>query len=106
MNFAERLAQIRAHMREQKLDLLIGVHDGAHFIEKPNPVMVLSGFKALGAAAVVFGADGQSDLIVTPGWDAERARRSCRSGRVHGTDDVVATLAQLMPRRKAWIGSA
>jgi len=46
MNFAERLADIRARMKEEKLDLLIGVHDGGHFIETPNPVMVLSSFKS------------------------------------------------------------
>jgi hypothetical protein len=48
MNFQERLADIRARMREEKIALLIGMHDGAHFIEKPNPVMVLSGFKSIG----------------------------------------------------------
>ena len=34
------------------------VHDGAHFIEKPNPVMVLTGFKSLGPAAAVLRRDG------------------------------------------------
>ena len=53
MTFDERLAQIRAAMTENGIDVLIGVHDGAHFIEKPNPVMVLAGFKSLGAAAAV-----------------------------------------------------
>ena len=47
MNFADRLAAICARMREEKIDLLIGLHDGVHFIEKPNPVMVLGGFKSL-----------------------------------------------------------
>jgi len=37
MNFAGRRAQIRAGMEGRGLDLLIGVHDRAHFIEKPNP---------------------------------------------------------------------
>ena len=53
MDFDERLADICQRMREEKLDLLIGLHDGAHFIEKPNPVMVLSGFKSLGPAAAI-----------------------------------------------------
>ena len=56
MTFEERLAAIRANMAEQKLDLLVAIHDGAHFIETPNPVFVLSGFKSLGPAAVVLGA--------------------------------------------------
>ena len=42
MTFDERLAAIRADMIEHKLDLLVAVHDGAHFIETPNPVFVLA----------------------------------------------------------------
>ena len=48
MTFDERLADILARMREAKLDLIVALHDGAHFIEKPNPVTVLTGFKSLG----------------------------------------------------------
>ncbi len=48
MNFDERLADILARMREAKLDAIVALHDGAHFIEKPNPVTVLIGFKSLG----------------------------------------------------------
>jgi len=89
MNFAERLADIRAQMQERKLDLLLAVHDGGHFIEKPNPVMVLSGFKSLGPAAALLHADGAIDLIVTPHWDAERAAEFCPDARVVGAEDVV-----------------
>src|SRR5262249_26380292 len=89
MNFAERLADIRARMQEEKLDLLLAVHDGGHFIEKPNPVMVLSGFKSLGPAAALLHADGAIDLIVTPHWDAERAAEFCPDARVVGAEDVV-----------------
>ena len=73
MNFQERLADIRARMRDEKVALLVGMHDGAHFIEKPNPVMVLSGFKSLGPAAALLAPDGAMTLIVTPHWDSERA---------------------------------
>jgi Xaa-Pro dipeptidase len=89
MDFHQRLADIRARMRDEKVNLLIGLHDGAHFIEKPNPVMVLSGFKSLGAAAVLLQPDGAMTLVVTPHWDAERATRSCPDARVVGVDNVV-----------------
>jgi Xaa-Pro aminopeptidase len=89
MNFHDRLADIRARMRDEKIHLLIGLHDGAHFIEKPNPVMVLTGFKSLGAAAAVLQADGAMTLFVTPRWDAERASQCCPDARVFGADDVV-----------------
>jgi Xaa-Pro aminopeptidase len=102
MNAQERLADICARMRDEKLDLLIGLHDGAHFIEKPNPVMVLSGFKSLGASAVLLEPDGSTMLVVTPHWDAERAAQCCPDARVTGADDIVdGVLAQLGKRAAA-----
>jgi Xaa-Pro aminopeptidase len=101
MNFHDRLADIRARMRDEKLDLLIGLHDGAHFIEKPNPVMVLSGFKSLGAAAVLLQPDETMTLVVTPQWDAERAAQSCADARVVGADDVVEGVLGEIGRRVA-----
>src|SRR3979409_766871 len=73
LTFDERLAAIRASMIEHKLEVLVAIHDGAHFIETPNSVFVLSGFKSLGPAAVVLSCDGEASLIVTPAWDVERA---------------------------------
>jgi Xaa-Pro aminopeptidase len=93
MTFDERLSAIRANMAEQKLDLLVAIHDGAHFIETPNPVFVLSGFKSLGPAAVVLRRDGEMSLIVTPAWDADRAAEYRPSARVIAADDVVDALA-------------
>src|SRR6266568_7052081 len=89
MTFQERLAAVCRRMQEEKLDLLVGLHDGAHFIEKPNPVMVLSGFKSLGPAAALLAPDGAMTLVVTPRWDAERAAQCCPDARVVGVDDVV-----------------
>jgi Xaa-Pro aminopeptidase len=85
----ERLATIRAGLSEHKLDVLVAVHDGSHFIETPNPVFVLSRFKSLGPAAVVLREDGESALVVTPAWDVERAADCCPGLRIIGTDDVV-----------------
>jgi Xaa-Pro dipeptidase len=99
MDFQQRLAHICRRMQEEKLDLLIGLHDGTHFIETPNPVMVMSGFKPLGAAAVLLRADGSSDLIVTPAWDSERAAECCPSARVTGASDVVDTLSRRFDTR-------
>jgi Xaa-Pro dipeptidase len=92
MNFQERLADICRRMQDEKLTLLVALHDGAHFIEKPNPVTVLSGFKSIGAAAVLLLSDGACTLIVTPRWDAARAAELCPQARVVGADDLVAAL--------------
>ena len=85
--FEARSAAIRTGMAERGIDLLIGVHDGAHFIEKPNPVMVLSGFKSLGPAAVVLTWDGEGALAVVPAWDAARAAERCPRLTITGGDD-------------------
>ena len=93
MNFNDRLADILARMREAKLDAVVALHDGAHFIEKPNPVTVLTGFKSLGPSAAILRSDGATTLIVTPAWDAERAAEACPQARVVGADDVADALA-------------
>jgi Xaa-Pro dipeptidase len=93
MTFDERLAAIRANMLAHKLDVLVAIHDGAHFIETPNPVFVLASFKSLGPAAVILHRDGNADLIVTPAWDAERAAECCSNLRIIPADDVADALA-------------
>src|SRR5215469_5901655 len=98
MNFDQRLADICARMREEKLALLVALHDGGHFIEKPNPVTVLTGFKALGASAAMLHPDGACELIITPAWDAERAAELCPQVHVIGTDDLVAALVASLDR--------
>jgi len=89
MTHEERLAAIRAGLSEHKLDALVAVHDGSHFIETPNPVFVLSRFKSLGPAAVVLREDGEAALVVTPAWDVERAAECCPNLRIIGADDFV-----------------
>ena len=71
LTFDERLTAICARMRERRLDLIVAVHDGAHFIETPNPVMVLCGFKSLGPAICLLDRAGATTLIVAPAWDAD-----------------------------------
>ncbi|HKA74831.1 MAG TPA: Xaa-Pro peptidase family protein [Xanthobacteraceae bacterium] len=98
MTFAERLAQIRLAMQERGLDLLVAIHDGAHFIEKPNPVMVLTRFKSLGPAAALLDRDGQLSLIVTPAWDRDRAAEECPDACVVAADDVVDGITEARRR--------
>src|SRR6185295_5081721 len=92
MTFEDRLAAIRANMTGHGLDALVAIHDGAHFIETPNPVMVLTRFRSLGPAAVVLRKDGEATLIVTPAWDGERAAEGRPGVHVIATDDVVEGL--------------
>jgi len=104
MTHDERLATIRAAMAERKLDTLVAIHDGAHFIETPNPVFVLSRFKSLGPAAVVLPKDGQATLIVTPAWDEERAAETAPGLRIAAADDVIEGIVAALGDAKGAIG--
>jgi Xaa-Pro dipeptidase len=94
MTFEERLAAIRANLTTAPFDCVIALHDGAHFIEKPDPVMVLTGFKALGPVAAMLDRAGVLTLVVTPSWDAERAAEICAGTKVVGADDLIAGLTK------------
>jgi Xaa-Pro dipeptidase len=100
MYSADALRAIRREMEEQSIDLLLGFHDGAHFIEKPNAVMVLSGFKSLGHALVILPRDDEATLVVTPPWDAERAAERCLSVHVVGTDNIMDVLQTYLERHR------
>jgi Xaa-Pro aminopeptidase len=97
MTFEERLTDIRRRLDAQGLDRIVAVHDGAHFIEKPDPVLVLTGFKSLGPCAVVLERGGRITLVVSPAWDAARAARL--GLHVVAVDDVVDGLKELLGSR-------
>jgi Xaa-Pro aminopeptidase len=98
MTFDERLKAICARMHDRNLDLLLAVHDGAHFIETPNPVTVLTGFKSLGPSVCLLDRAGAMTLIVAPVWDAERARTACPGAQVDAADDVITALRMMLPK--------
>jgi len=93
MTFDDRLLEIRRSLEASGFALAVALHDGAHFIEKPNPVTVLTGFRSLGPAAAVMDRAGAVTLVVTPRWDAERAAQACPGVRIVPADDVVEGLA-------------
>jgi len=92
MTFDERLKAIRASMAARGLNFIVAVHDGAHFIETPNPVTVLSGFKSLGPAICVLPRDGEIWLTVTPPWDKARAQVECPDALVDGAADLIEVM--------------
>ena len=97
-DFDDTLRAIRRAMEEESIDLLLGFHDGAHFIERPNAVMVLSGFKSIGPAMVILPRDDEATLVVTPAWDAERAPERFPPLRSIGTDNILNALVNYLDR--------
>jgi len=107
MDRLDPLKDIRREMAEQGIDLLLAFHDGAHFIEKPNAVMVLSGFKSMGPAMVMLPRDGRATLVVTPPWDVERAADCAPDFHPVGVEDIINFLANDIPSASALkIGTA
>ena len=100
MKLADQLSALRSEMEKRGVDLLLAFHDGAHFIEKPNAVMALSGFKAMGHALVILARDGGATLVVTPRWDAARAVELVSAMNVIGADDITAALQAYLQGRK------
>jgi Xaa-Pro dipeptidase len=101
MDHAQRIEAICATMKREGFDLVIGLHDGAHFIETPNPVMLLARFKSLGPSAVVMDQTGDMDLIVTPAWDAKRAMAMGDGLRVTPDNDLIAAIEGVINWRRA-----
>jgi Xaa-Pro dipeptidase len=89
----------RRDMAQQGIDLLVAFHDGAHFIEKPNAVMVLSGFKSIGEAMVILPREGKATLAVMPAWDVDRAAEKARDFNAVGVDPILDALADWLTRR-------
>ncbi|MEN3279047.1 MAG: Xaa-Pro dipeptidase [Solirubrobacteraceae bacterium] len=90
-------------------DCFICLFDGVHSFLEPEPVLELTGFKALDECAVVVDRAGAMTMVVTPAWDAGRARAPrapARGGpRVIGSDDALdALVAEVAGRRIAVAG--
>lgn len=94
-----RLQSVLAHLAQAGKRGLIAASDGHNSFLASNAVFVLSGFRAMGEAAVVLDGDGGATLVVTPAWDGGRAARS-RMPRVIATNDLAAGIAEAMAAHK------
>src|SRR6202035_3985284 len=87
-----RLAAATRHLADQALDGLIAASNGLNNFLDSNAVYVFSSVRPIGESAVVLDRDGRSTLIVTPAWDAARAAAQSATEQTIGTDDLVASL--------------
>jgi Xaa-Pro dipeptidase len=94
MNADERCQCVLAEMQKAGLDALIAVCGDVHAFQRPNAVMLLSGFRSIGDSFVVLRDNGESTLVVSPVWEAERAEARSHATRTTGTDDIRASLAE------------
>lgn len=94
MNPDDRIAAILRCMAERGVELLIACSNGLHMPDRPDPVVHLSGYRALGESFALLRRDGALKLIVSPATDAERAAGWKGPGACVATDDLAAALAE------------
>ncbi|MAF48413.1 MAG: M24 family metallopeptidase [Rhodospirillales bacterium] len=100
MTDSSRIAWIEAQLADQGADVFAVFSTAWHAMGDPNGVRMLTGFKNLGDAVLILDADGGRTLIVSPAWDAERAREQAAGCRVIATDDLGEALARELAGRK------
>src|SRR5580692_8705910 len=93
-----RLAAAAKYLQHHALDGMIAASNGLNNFLESNAIYVFSGVRPIGESAVVLDRDGQSTLIVTPGWDGERAAALSSTDETIATDDLVAALAETVKK--------
>jgi Xaa-Pro dipeptidase len=83
-----RLAATTRYLATEGLYGLIAFNGGQNSFLEGHAVFVLSGVRPIGESAVLVDRNGVSTLIVTPGWEAERAAALSRTNKTIGTDDL------------------
>lgn len=96
MSGDQRVRKVVAAMDRAGLDALIALSGDVHAFQQPNAVMLLTGFRAIGAAYVTLRRDGDITLMVSPAWETERAADGAHALRIEGTDDIRAALTETL----------
>jgi Xaa-Pro aminopeptidase len=81
-------------MQKAGLDALIVVCGDVHAFQRPNAVLLLSGFRSIGDSFAVLKGNGDSTVVVSPAWEAKRAEAHSRTTRTTATEDIRASLAE------------
>lgn len=95
-----RLAAAAQYLEDKALDGLIAASNGLNNFLESNAVYVFSGVRPIGESAVVLDRDGRSTLIVTPGWDGERAAALSSTDVTIAADDVAAALKTVLAEHR------
>lgn len=91
-----RMQSVLESMRRAGLDVLIAVSGEVHAFQRLDPVVLLSGLHCVGDSYVLLRQDGESELVVSPPYEAERARAHSRTTSCRGCADLVESLIPLI----------
>jgi Xaa-Pro dipeptidase len=87
-----RVHSMIRQMEAHGLDVYVGVTSAFHNFLDADPVISLTGFRPMGPCAVLLQKSGEIVLLVSPSWDASRARDQCGAAHVVGCKDLVLAL--------------
>lgn len=94
--FTDRAGRAATAVGNADVQHAVFVSCGRHLFTDMDPVIWLTGFKPMGAAAVLIADDGELVLFAQGEWEARRARRASPALQVIATDDpFVASAAEL-----------
>lgn len=96
---ADRIERLRRVMADQGLRHLVGLTGAFHNFLDCDPVVALTGLRAIGPCAALLDADGVLTLLVSPAWDLQRARERCAGVQVAATHDLIGDLLSLLRQR-------
>jgi Xaa-Pro dipeptidase len=99
MSVSHRVEACVRLLESRSLDLLVGFGGNIHNFLLCEPALVLAGFRTIGPTAAILDRNGRITLLVSPAWDAPRAKRTTRA-EVQPTDDLVRTLGQFLASAK------
>jgi Xaa-Pro aminopeptidase len=82
----QRLARVRQGMAERGLGGLIVYYGAQHNMLRMDQLAYLTDVKTIGPAILLVPREGEPQLVVTPAWDAARAREIMPFGSVTGVE--------------------
>jgi Xaa-Pro dipeptidase len=91
-----RLQAALAQLQRDGKNGLVALSNGHNSFLESNAIFVLAGFRAIGESALVVDTEGSATLIVTPAWDAQRAREQSPIANVVGAQDLAPAALEAM----------
>ncbi len=96
-----RISAVRSQFYAFGVDMAIVYSNGESSFPEMDPFYYLSDFKPIGSHSALFlPKDGNPTLIITPGWDEERAKRVTWIDDIIATRDFAAEFSRLIVEKK------
>lgn len=91
-----RLQQSARYLETVGYQALVAFSNGHNLFLDSNAVYVLSGVRPIAESAVVVERSGRSMLVISPSWDAERAKAASRTDETFGCGELSEGLSQAL----------